>query len=437
MAGAAIAKIKITGVLFRPNVRVQRALVVSMALLASCRSGDKQMRAIGEAYVGPATLPIRSDTLPQSSVVATAKHGERVEILDLNRRAVRIRIAGGAEGWTEQRFLLAGSDMVALQELAARAAHMPTQGQATTYGDLHVHTQPSYNAPSFLTIKANDKFEVLQYAILPRQDTARAPLVPPTPLKKKSESQKAPKNPKLIPPPPLPTPPGPPPNWLDLSKSDRPPAAPAGDPHSDKPVPTDRWSLIRMPDGESGWVYTRLISMAVPDEVAQYAEGHRIVSYAPLGSDVRDRDASKPTWVWTTASSAVDSSYDFDSFRVFIWSLRHHRYETAHIELHLKGYLPMLLQTVDAPAGKGKADAPKGRYPGFSVCVQKKDGGRSRREYALVSERIRFVGEQPCEAPPPPVTLQAATPLPAKPAATPSQEGLWQRIKRRWHSWTK
>ena len=192
-----------------------------------------------------------------------------------------------------------------------------------------------------------------------------------------------------------------------------------------------------MPDGDSGWVYTRLISMAVPDEVAQYAEGHRIVSYAPLGSPVQDGDLSKATWVWTTASSAVDPSYDFDSFRVFIWSLRHHRYETAHIELHLKGYLPLLLQDVDAPAGKRKTDASKGRYPGFSVCVQNKEGGRSRREYALVSERIRAVGEQPCEPPPPPVTLQAATPLPDKPPAAPSQESVWQRIKRRWHSWAK
>ena len=70
-----------------------------------------------------------------------------------------------------------------------------------------------------------------------------------------------------------------------------------------KPVPTDYWSLVRTPTGQSGWVLTRLISMAIPDEVAQYAEGHRIVSYLPLGY-VQDEDQKKPIWLWTTVARA-------------------------------------------------------------------------------------------------------------------------------------
>jgi SH3-like domain-containing protein len=424
---------------FRLNAGIRLALLASLLLLSGCRTGEKRMPAIGEAFVGPSTLQLHTDPAPQSAVVATAKHGERVEIVEQKRRMARVRISSGAEGWTEERLLLAGSDMAALRELAARAAKLPTQGQATTYGDLHVHTQPSYDAPSFLTLKANDKFEVLQYAILPRHETPRVPLVPPLPPKKKVESKKLPRNPKLIPPPPLPKPPGPPPNWLELSKSNEPPAPEPSDSHAEKPVPTDRWSLIRMPGGESGWVYTRLITMAIPDEVAQYAEGHRIVSYFPIGN-VQDGSQSKPTWLWTTASSAVDPSYDFDSFRVFIWSLRHHRYETAHIELHLKGYLPVLLDSVEASAGgKGKGDTAKARYPGFSVCILRKDGQRTRREYAFANERIRFVGEQPCEAAPPPVTIQASAPLPdgSKSTAAQPKESVWARMKRRWHSMFK
>ena len=70
--------------------------------------------------------------------------------------------------------------------------------------------------------------------------------------------------------------------------------------------------------------------MAIPDDVAQYAEGHRITSYFAL-SDVRDGDAVKHNWLWTTIASG-DHPYDFDSFRVFTWSLRRHRYETAYIQ---------------------------------------------------------------------------------------------------------
>ena len=64
---------------------------------------------------------------------------------------------------------------------------------------------------------------------------------------------------------------------------------------------TDGWSLIRTPAGQAGWVLTRLVSMAIPDEVAQYAEGKRIVSYFPLGT-VQDDDKKKNIWLWTTTT---------------------------------------------------------------------------------------------------------------------------------------
>jgi hypothetical protein len=88
--------------------------------------------------------------------------------------------------------------------------------------------------------------------------------------------------------------------------------------------------------------------MAIPDDVAQYAEGHRITSYFAL-TDVRDGERGE-------AQLAVDDHrqrrggdhpYDFDSFRVFTWSLRRHRYETAYIQRNVEGYFPVLAR----PAG--------------------------------------------------------------------------------------
>lgn len=422
----------------RFKTNTSRAFAVLAVSLAGCRNGVKLSPSIGEAYVGPANVQIRGDTTPQSPVVATAKHGDRLEILREKRKMLMVRTAGGAEGWADERQLLAASDMAALKELAARAAQMPGQGQATTFGDLRVHTQPSYQAPSFLLIKANEKFDVLTHVVLPRMETTRAPLVPPPPKKAKTERKTAPKNPKLLPPP-MPRLPAPPPDWLDLSKSTLPKSDPAPEEaRPEKPVPTDRWSLIRTSTGESGWVYTRMISMAIPDEVAQYAEGHRIVAYLPLGS-VQDGNQNKPTWLWTTVA-AGNPPYDFDSFRVFVWSIRHHRYETGHVELHLKGYLPVLLESVEVPAaGKSKADAGKLHYSGFSVCTQKKDGNRYRREYAFYNEKIRFVEEHPCEPPSAPVTVKAAAPLPGldKPAVEPPKETFVERMKKRWQGLTK
>jgi len=195
-------------------------------------------------------------------------------------------------------------------------------------------------------------------------------------------------------------------------------------------LPTDDWSLVRTASGQAGWVLTRRLMMAIPDEVAQYAEGRRIVSYFSLG-EIPDGDEKKTIWLWTTTSDS-SKPYDFESFRVFVWSLRRHRYETSYIERNLKGYAPVILKEVDFSS---KSEAVK--YPGFSICVEKKDGQRYRREYALLSNIIRFAGEQPCEAAASPFTVKAPVALPAEPPGPPQpNQSFFEGVKKRWHAFT-
>jgi hypothetical protein len=151
---------------------------------------------------------------------------------------------------------------------------------------------------------------------------------------------------------------------------------------------------------------------------------------------VEDGDQKKPTWLWTTIADGV-YQYDFDSFRVFIWSLRRHRYETAYIDRNLHGYAPVLLHDVELPGPKGRPDAAPARYPGFSICVEKKDGQRYRRDYAFLTNIVRFAGEQPCEAGPSLGTLVAQAPLKIATPAQQPPESFSRRIKRRLHSLTK
>ena len=111
----------------------------------------------------------------------------------------------------------------------------------------------------------------------------------------------------------MPKPPALPPDWLELSKTDRDEAAADAEQSRRKnsrraPMAGASYAL---PRGQAGWVLTRLVSMAIPDEVAQYAEGKRIVSYFPLGT-VQDDEKKKNIWLWTTTTNSKQP-WDFDS----------------------------------------------------------------------------------------------------------------------------
>jgi hypothetical protein len=399
------------------------AVAVVFLLCAACKPGPPKAPVIGEAFVGPATLKIRSDLPLQSSVVATVQHGDRLEILQVRRRFVRIRTRNGAEGWTDDRQLLAGADMQALRDLAANAAKMPSQGVATAYSPLNIHSQPALASPSFLQLKPTEKVDVLRSVLFPRTEApTRTPLIPAQKKKKAPPKKEREKKAGKYPPPPMPRPPSPPPDWLDLSRTDPPEEEDPSAKTPDKPAPPakiDLWSLVRTPQNQAGWVLTRMLGMAIPDEVAQYAEGHRIVSYFPIGQ-IQDGDQKKNIWLWTTTRDSR-AAWDFDSFRVFTWSMRRHRYETAHIERDIQGYSPVLMTT-----------------SGFSICMDKKDGQRMRREFTLQGNSVRFTAEQPCEAAPPPLEVKSPSPLPvaenANPAA-PGKESTWEGIRRRWKAW--
>lgn len=413
--------------------------VALLMLLAACGSSPQHGPVLGEAYVGPATLKIRGDIPLESATVATVRHGDRLEILQRRRRFLRVRTPRGAEGWTDERQLLSSAEMASLRDLGARAAKMPPQGQGTSFGgDLNLHTQPDRMAPSFLQVKEKEKVDVLASLVLPRVAQVRKPLLPRAP-KKAKVARKPAKEPKY-PLPPVPKPPPAPAGWLELSKTAPAPEAQPAPEESQaeaNPVVVESWSLVRTAAGQTGWALTRRIHMSIPDEVAQYAEGRRIVSYFAL-AETDDGGEKKQTWLWTTSPGGAQP-FDFDSFRVFVWSLRRHRYETAYIERNLQGYAPVLLRDVNLATGArpraGQAAATD-RYPGFSICTLKSDGQRVRREFALLGNIVRAAGESPCEVAPDlaaiatPAAAGGSGPVVPRPDASgPPAGGLGQRIR--------
>ncbi|MDQ1474079.1 MAG: hypothetical protein QOJ99_5559 [Bryobacterales bacterium] len=342
--------------------------------LAGCNIGQDRDPGIGEAFVGPATLNLRKDIDPKAPVAGVVHHGDRLEILGQRRRWYRVRTPKGAEGWTDDRQLMDTAQMNRLRALSKGAADLPSQGIATAFDVLNVHTEPNRQSASFLQVAAGEKFDVVAHRVLPRTRLPKRQLVVPRP---KSEGKKGKKKGQssLLPPLPPPVPPGPPPDWVALSKERS--RAPE---ENLPPAAQDDWTLIRTHAGQSGWVLTSRVYMAIPDEVAQYAEGHRITSYFQLGK-VDDGGEQKPIWLWTTATG-LGEDHDFDGYRVFTWNTRRHRYETAYIQRRERGFFPVLAKTGE-----------------FSVCLEREDGVRIRKQYTLVGNAVRAAGERPCEKP--------------------------------------
>jgi hypothetical protein len=209
----------------------------------------------------------------------------------------------------------------------------------------------------------------------------------PATSKKKSSKEKKASASELPPPKPAPLPP----HWLELSRpraTDLSSNAKPLDVSSGTAPAADDWSLVRLKDGRVGWVLARMLSMALPDEVAQYAEGKRITAFLSLG-EVKDKDGViKHNWLWTTQGPGL-RAYEFDSFRVFVWSQTRHRYETALIERNVKGFYPI---------EPGPQEGPDRR--GFTLVLEEKDGQRYRRTYGFSGYHVRLISKEPYQTPP-------------------------------------
>lgn len=350
-----------------------------IAFLVSCSDQPRPVASLGDAYVGPSTLNLRTELALKSPIAATVKHGEKLLIVEYRHRLVKVRAENGVEGWTDMRQLLSPAQMDALREMAQNASRYQSEGQATVFEPLNMHTEPNRTSPSFGQIPENAKVDVIGHKLTPRvqhDEVSFAAPVKAAPVRKKPKPSSTSAR---IKPPPRPPAPKLPDNWVALSvpklpEPPPPPPAPAA------PVPMDDWNLVRTQDGKVGWVLTRPLSMAIPDDVAQYAEGHRITSYFPLGQ-VNDDGAMKNNWLWTTITKGGEP-YEFDSFRVFVWSLKHHRYETAYIQRNVVGHYPVHVNNA-------------GSEPSFSVVLEGDDGHLYRETYSFDSYRVRMVNKEP------------------------------------------
>jgi hypothetical protein len=148
-----------------------------------------------------------------------------------------------------------------------------------------------------------------------------------------------------------------------------------------KPVMED-WYLVRNSAGRVGWVLLRMVDLDIPVEVAQYAEGQRIMGYFVLNT-VQDGDKQVPQYLVLLNEPKDGLPWDFNQMRIFTWGRIRHRYETAYRERNLEGYFPV--KTGHAVFGK------EGDLPTFTIQKKTDDGQMVDITYKLNGPIVRRV----------------------------------------------
>lgn len=307
-------------------------LICGISLLAGC--GRHREHVLEVDYVSAPQVTLRDQLAQVYNKVGTAKNGDRVDVLDRERRFARIRTQSGLEGWVEQRYLVDQQVYDAFQRLASGEKNAPVEGTASTRNETNLHAEPGRDTDHLYQLPQGAKISVL------KRGTAEKSL-PGTQAKPSVGNAK-------------------------------------GNP------PMEDWWLVRDQQGHVGWVLGRLIDLEVPLEVAQYAEGQRITACFVL-NEVKDGDKHVPQYLMLLSESKDGLPFDYNQARVFTWNVKRHRYETAYRERNLSGVLPVTVS--HEPFGK------EGDLPTFTLRVQDAGGNVLERKYKMNTPIVRRVSE--------------------------------------------
>jgi len=314
-------------------------LVALLAFSGACKRGRGKVLEVN--YVSAPQVNLRDRLSAVYNKVATVKNGERVEVLEHQKRFVRVRTASGTEGWLEQRYVVDQETFDGFQKLIHETQNAVVQSHGTTRNDTNLHLTPGRDTEHLYQIPSGEKLLIYKRATAEKSPAAAAPVAPSTSPKKEE--------PKKV---------------------------------------QEDWWLVRDTQQHVGWVLSRMVDVDVPLEIAHYAEGQRFVALFAL-NEVQDGDKKVAQYLAVLSEPHDGLPYDYDQVRVFTWNTHRHRYETAYREHGLQGVLPVTV---------GQEDFDKeGKLPVFVLHVYDTNGQLVERKYKLNTPIVRRVlapGEQ-------------------------------------------
>ena len=313
-----------------PTTRALALLALSSLLLvvSGCRTVSKPKEYM---YVSVPQVTLRDRVSTVYNKVGTLTNGDRVEVLDRQKRFIKVRTEKNAEGWVEERYLEPEKVFRDLQELTTKHAKDPVQGKAIARAELKLHITPSRDSDSLFRLTENEKVDLLQ----------RTTATKPGPAPATNSDDKEP-----------------------------------------PPLPMEDWWLVRDSDAHTGYVIARMLDMDVPLEVAQYAEGQRIVAVFTLNTVKDSAGKPVPQYLMVLTDPKDGLPFDFNQVRVFTWNVKRSRYETAYRE-RVFGLLPVRVGH--------QVFEKEGDEPTFTITVKNADGTTSGRTYKMNGVMVKRV----------------------------------------------
>jgi SH3-like domain-containing protein len=341
-------------------------LLACFTLLGPSGCTRRGQRVLEVVYVSAPQAILRDQVAAIYNRVGNVKNGERLEVLEHEKRFARVRTSTGVEGWIEQRFLVDQKIYDGMQRLTQDNQNVPVQAPGVLRNDTNMHISPGRETEHLYLLTSGAKVSLLKRGTAEKQPGAA--VVTPKP------GSKAAIGPAL-----------------------------------------EDWWLVRDAQGRVGWVLSRMVDVDVPLEIAQYAEGQRFVAFfvldevkdSPDLKSVKSKKGEKTSGVAADAFRGSDASadqsgpkqvpqylcvltdphdglpYDFDQIRVFTWNTHKHRYETAYREHGLNGVLPVTVAEENFDK--------EGTLPVFILRIKDDAGNVTERKYKLNTPIVRRV----------------------------------------------
>jgi hypothetical protein len=315
-----------------------------LAIFVICGCKQLHHEQHDTVYVSARQMYLHDRVAAVSNRVGEVANGQPLEVLEHGRRFLKVKTQKNEIGWIEEHAVIDSKLYDAFAQLADQHKQDPVVATAVLRDDVYLHLTPGRDTERFRLLPANAKLQLLARASVPKaasgavpsRHRSSAPAGTQTPAKGNTPGSS----------PVAPSTPQPKATVTSTPIPGVPEAA---------PVVLEDWWLVRDADGHAGWLLSGRVDIEAPDSIAQYAEGQRIVGAYVL-TKIQDPEAdvpdhTVPEYVMVLSPPKAGLPFDFDQVRVFTWSVKRHRYETAFRIHPIQGYLPVTVSHVTERVG--------------------------------------------------------------------------------------